>query len=73
MAEKVKYCLYANKNVVPSEFNNNGGCPCLDCKQEHCDKNNCETAQNRRVWVKIMLTTFGVKSWCKECAGIDVK
>jgi len=73
MTENIKYCLYANRNVVLSEFNNNGRCACLTCKQEHCDKENCETAQNRCVWSKIMLMTFGVKSWCKECVGIDEK
>ena len=33
----MKYCLSMRTNVVISEHNNNGNCPCLNCEKQECE------------------------------------
>lgn len=66
-----KYCLYMDKNVISSGWNNYGTCVCLTCNKEKCD-DNCDVAKNRHARRRMMGTnSFGITSVCNEC--LDAK
>ncbi len=64
MSDNKKICWLFAAHMNVSEHNNNGACPCMNCKGAHC--HNCKTYTELQ-WEQLDSSCNNVLSRCQKC------